>query len=228
MLRGKQGSARKQESLAAWDRHVHLAIVLAAILPIVLGLSQASEDSGVTIAVNVVAWLVFVVGPRCPRQARPWLSEAGVGVFDLVIVILTAPWFLIPGLGGSQVLMVARLGRLARLLVASPGARKALQRLGRSASSPSGCCCSGRGSPIAAERGDQSRLRDVWRLAVVGHRHAHDRRLRRHRPAHREGPPRRRVPDAHGSGHARHPLGHHGQLLPHVRLVGVIEPARAK
>ncbi len=125
------GSARNAETLAAWDRHVHLAIVLAALLPIVLGLSQASEDSGVTIAVNVVAWLVFVVDLGVRVRLVPGYLKSGVGVFDLAIVILTAPWFLIPGLGGSQVLVVARLGRLARLLVASPGARKALQRLGK-------------------------------------------------------------------------------------------------
>ena len=125
------GSARNAEALAAWDRHVHLAIVLAALLPIVLGLSQASEDSGVTIAVNVVAWLVFVVDLGVRVRLVPGYLKSGVGVFDLAIVILTAPWFLIPGLGGSQVLVVARLGRLARLLVASPGARKALQRLGK-------------------------------------------------------------------------------------------------
>jgi voltage-gated potassium channel len=124
-------SARNQELLAAWDRHAHLAIVLAAILPIVLGLSQASEDSGITIAVNVVAWLVFVVDLGVRMKLVPGYLKRGVGVFDLAIVVITAPWFLIPGLGGSQVLVVARLGRLARLLVASPGARKALQRLGQ-------------------------------------------------------------------------------------------------
>jgi voltage-gated potassium channel len=117
--------------LAAWDRHTHLAIVLAAILPIVLGLSRASEDSGITIAVNVVAWLVFVADLAVRVKLVPGYLKRGVGVFDMTIVVLTAPWFLIPGFGGSQVLMIARLGRLARLLVASPGARKALQRLGQ-------------------------------------------------------------------------------------------------
>jgi hypothetical protein len=55
-----QAAAGHRERLAAWDRRMHLPIVLAAILPIVLGLSQASEDSGIAIAVNVVAWIVFV------------------------------------------------------------------------------------------------------------------------------------------------------------------------
>jgi voltage-gated potassium channel len=82
------------------------------------------------IAVNVVAWLVFVLDLVVHvRLVRGYL-KSGVGVFDLAVVALTAPWFLIPGLGGSQVLVLARLGRLARLVVASPGARRAFQRLG--------------------------------------------------------------------------------------------------
>ena len=64
------------------------------------------------------------------RLVRGYL-KSGVGVFDLAVVVLTAPWFLIPGFGGSQILAIARLGRLARLVVASPGARRALQRLGQ-------------------------------------------------------------------------------------------------
>jgi voltage-gated potassium channel len=127
----KQPSARNQELLAAWDRHTHLAIVLAALLPIVLGLSRASEDSGINIAVNVLAWLVFVADLVVRMKLLPGYLKRGVGLFDLAIVVITAPWFLIPGLGGSQVLVIARLGRLARLLVASPGARKVLQRLGQ-------------------------------------------------------------------------------------------------
>jgi voltage-gated potassium channel len=126
-----QGESGQRERLAAWDRRMHLPIVLAAILPIVLALSQASSDSGIAIAVNVVAWIVFVadLGVHI-RLVRGYL-KTGVGVFDLAIVVLTAPWFLIPGFGGSQILVIARLGRLARLLMASPGARRALQRLGQ-------------------------------------------------------------------------------------------------
>ena len=110
---------------------MHLPIVLAAILPIVLGLSRASDDSGIVIAVNVVAWLVFVLDLGVHMRLVRGYLKSGVGVFDLAVVVLTAPWFLIPGFGGSQVLTIARLGRLARLVVASPGARRALQRLGQ-------------------------------------------------------------------------------------------------
>jgi len=110
---------------------MHLPIVLAAILPIVLALSQASEDSAITIAVNVVAWIVFVADLVVRMRLIHRYLRTPVGRFDLVIVVLTAPWFLLPAFGGSQILVLARLGRLARVLMASPGARKALQRLGQ-------------------------------------------------------------------------------------------------
>ena len=107
--------------LAAYDDRMHLPIILTAILPILLGLSQASDNWGVAIAINVVAWLVFVVDLAVHvRLVRGYL-KSGVGVFDLAVVVLAAPWFLIPGFGGSQVLAIARLGRLARLVVARPG-----------------------------------------------------------------------------------------------------------
>ena len=86
--------------LAAYDDRMHLPIILAAILPILLGLSQASDDSGVAIAINVVAWLVFVVDLAVHvRLVRGYL-KSGVGVFDLAVVVLAAP--LIPGFGGYR------------------------------------------------------------------------------------------------------------------------------
>jgi len=120
-----------QARIAAYDDRMHLPIVLAAILPILLGLSQASDDSGVAIAINVLAWLVFVADLAVHMRWVHGYLKSGVGIFDLAVVVLTAPWFLIPGFGGSQILAIARLGRLARLVVASPGARRALQRLGQ-------------------------------------------------------------------------------------------------
>jgi voltage-gated potassium channel len=46
-------------------------------------------------------------------------------------VIITAPWFLIPGFGESQILVLARLARLVRLLFVSKSARRAMSRLGK-------------------------------------------------------------------------------------------------
>jgi hypothetical protein len=51
------------------------------------------------------------------------------GVFDLVIVVLTFPWYLVTGNNGSSVLAVARLARLARILVVARTGAQSLRRL---------------------------------------------------------------------------------------------------
>jgi voltage-gated potassium channel len=54
-----------------------------------------------------------------------------LGKFDLMIVILTAPWFLLPGAQGGSILVILRLARLGRLLIATKGVRHLFARLGR-------------------------------------------------------------------------------------------------
>jgi voltage-gated potassium channel len=117
--------------LSRFEQQMYLPLVLSALLPIVTAVSRAATDSRVSVIVNVVAWIVFVVDLVVHvRLVRGYL-RSGVGVFDLVIVIITAPWFLIPGFGASQILVLARLARLVRLLFVSKAARRAAERLGR-------------------------------------------------------------------------------------------------
>lgn len=120
-----------ERRLADFERAFYLPLLLAAILPIVTAGSGSATDSWVSITVNVVAWLVFVVDLAVHMHYVPRYLGRRVGVFDLTIVVVTAPWFLIPGLGGSQVLVVARLARLVRLLFVSRAARRAVSRLGK-------------------------------------------------------------------------------------------------
>ena len=120
----------RRRRLARFDQRIHLPIVLAALLPILLGLSRESPDSGVAITVNIAAWLVFVLDLAVHIRLRRGYLRTPVGMFDLAVVVVTAPWFLIPGFGGSQILVLARLGRLARVVVASPGSLRAVKRLG--------------------------------------------------------------------------------------------------
>ncbi len=116
--------------LAVFEQRFYLPLVLSAILPIVAAASNAADDSWVSITVNVVAWLVFVLDLAVHvHYVRRYLAS-GVGIFDLVVVLITAPWFLIPGVGGSQILVLARLARLLRLLFVSRAARRAMRRLG--------------------------------------------------------------------------------------------------
>jgi voltage-gated potassium channel len=117
--------------LVEFEHRIYLPLMLSAILPIVTAASNSADDSWVSIAVNVLAWLVFVADLLVHiHYVRRYLTS-GVGIFDLAVVIITAPWFLIPGLGGSQILVVARLARLVRLLFVSKAARRALSRLGK-------------------------------------------------------------------------------------------------
>jgi len=105
--------------------------VLSAIVPIVVAFSRATTDSGISIAVNVVAWIVFVVDLLVHmRYIRRYL-RTGTGVFDLVVVILTAPWFLIPGFEGAQILQLARLARLLRIIAVTPSAKRIAAQLGQ-------------------------------------------------------------------------------------------------
>ena len=115
--------------LAEHDSRIYLPLVLSATLPIVVAASRAATDSRVSIVVNVVAWLVFVYDLLVHiRYVRGYL-RTHVGIFDLTVVILTAPWFLIPGFSGTQVLMLARLARLVRLFFVSKTARQLGRRL---------------------------------------------------------------------------------------------------
>jgi len=60
------------------------------------------------------------------HYTRTWL-----GRFDLSVVVLTAPWYLLPGAHDARFIVVLRLARLARVAMASPGARRLFERLGR-------------------------------------------------------------------------------------------------
>jgi len=119
------------QRLSDFDRRIYLPLMLSAILPIVVAAGRAADDSGVTIAVNLVAWFVFVVDLVVHTRLIRHYLRSSIGIFDLVVVIITAPWFLIPGFGGSQILVVARLARLIRLLFVSKAARRAASRLGK-------------------------------------------------------------------------------------------------
>lgn len=115
------------ERLERYDRAMQLPIFLAAVLPILLGLLEARD--GVAASVYVATWLVFlgdfVVHERLTRRyAHSWR-----GRFDLAVVILTAPWFFVPGLAHSRLLVIMRLARLARIIVATRAARVLLERL---------------------------------------------------------------------------------------------------
>ncbi|HEX6785947.1 MAG TPA: ion transporter [Acidimicrobiales bacterium] len=124
--RSPEARARLQEH----ERRIYIPLLLSALLPIVVAASRAATDSRVSIVVNVVAWFVFVYDLFVHVRLERHYLRSKVGVFDLVIVVITAPWFLLPGFGGSQILVLARLARLVRLFFVSKSARQLGRRLG--------------------------------------------------------------------------------------------------
>ena len=112
-----------------WLHRWNLPILLAAFVPLFM---TSPESRVVEVGVGVGSWLVFlvdlVVGIRIDRS---YLRRRD-GKIDLVIVVLTFPFYLLDGVsGGSAVLLLARLGRVARALMATKGLRRFAARLGK-------------------------------------------------------------------------------------------------
>ncbi len=121
--------AKAAAALDRYDGRARLPLVLSAVLPLVV-----APETGhpVSIAIGIVSWLVFVVDFAVHARYIDRYIGTHLGQFDLAIVILTAPWFLLPGaVQGGGIIVVLRLARLARLVVASKKARLLFSRVGR-------------------------------------------------------------------------------------------------
>jgi voltage-gated potassium channel len=109
---------------------MNIPILVSAILPIII--SFGPEDDFFFIAVMVATWGVFIADYVVHMRLLRGYARSRRGMFDFGVVFLTAPWFLIPGLGGSQFVALARLARLARIAKVSDGGfRRLMQQLGR-------------------------------------------------------------------------------------------------
>jgi voltage-gated potassium channel len=111
-----------------YDAWMQLPIIVSAVLPLIVVPGPASL---VDITVGVVTWLVFVVDYVVHLRHLYRYGHTGFGRFDLFVVVATAPWFLIPALHAGEFVVLLRLARLARLVMASRGARRLFDRLGR-------------------------------------------------------------------------------------------------
>jgi voltage-gated potassium channel len=127
----RPGQPRSEASaafLARFDHVMRLPIVISAILPLIV----VPESGGWPgIVVGVSTWLVFLVDYVVHTRHVHRYNRTGYGRFDLFVVIATAPWFLIPGLQVGRFVVLLRLARLARLVMASRGSRRLFERLGR-------------------------------------------------------------------------------------------------
>jgi len=125
---GQPRSERDAAFLNRFNTWMQLPILVSAILPLVI----VPESNGwVGVVVGVVTWLVFLLDYVVHRRHVEHYGRTRLGRFDLFVVIATAPWFLLPGAQAAQFVVLLRLARLARLLMATKGARRLFERLGR-------------------------------------------------------------------------------------------------
>jgi voltage-gated potassium channel len=112
-----------------WQARWNLPILLAAFIPLFV---TSPDSHAVEIVVGVGSWIVFVVDLVVQRRIVPDYLRRRDGHIDLAIVLLTFPYYLLPGVGGAAaILLLARLGRVARALMATKSLRRFAQRLGK-------------------------------------------------------------------------------------------------
>src|SRR5262249_11461576 len=107
----------------------NLPILLAAFLPLFI---TSPDSRAVAIGIGVGSWVVFVIDLVVQRRIVPDYLHHRDGLIDLTIVALTFPYYLLPNVSGaSALLLLARLGRVARVLMATKGLRRFARRLGK-------------------------------------------------------------------------------------------------
>lgn len=125
---GQARSDKDAAALARFESYMRLPIVLAALIPLIL---VPETGTWVGALVDVASWLVFLADFVVQRRRLVRYLSTNIGRFDLAVVVLTAPWFLLPGAEAGSFVVVLRLARLARVVMASRGVRRLLERLGR-------------------------------------------------------------------------------------------------
>jgi voltage-gated potassium channel len=118
-----------EQRLQEWNRRVGPLIIVAAILPIAVSLTD-SHRGHPAVWLDLVSWLVFIVDYVVHMRLRKGYARSRAGWFDLSIVVLSAPWYILPFLGPSRLLGLARLARLGRVFVVSSHGKK-IKELGR-------------------------------------------------------------------------------------------------
>jgi voltage-gated potassium channel len=125
---GQPRSDADAEALAHFDAVMRLPLIVSALLPLIVVPQQGQP---VSVVVGIVSWVVFLIDYLGQSRHTERYGRTRLGRFDLLVVIVTAPWFLLPGAQVGSFVVVLRLARLARVLMVSRGARRLFERLGR-------------------------------------------------------------------------------------------------
>jgi voltage-gated potassium channel len=122
-------SDEQKRRIERWQALWNLPILLAAFIPLFL---TSPKSRVVEIVVGLGSWLVFVIDLAMLRHIDPRYLRRPQGMLDTAIVVATFPFYLIPGISnGAAVLLIARLGRVVRVLLATAGMRRFARRLGK-------------------------------------------------------------------------------------------------
>jgi voltage-gated potassium channel len=117
-------------ALARFNSRIALPLILAAVVPLFI-VPGSKEDTAAAAVIVVLSWIVFLVDYVVHSRHVKHYVGTWLGKFDLMVVVLTAPWFLLlPGTASRFVLLI-RLARLGRLVMATSGARRLFERLGK-------------------------------------------------------------------------------------------------
>ena len=112
-----------------WQSRWNLPIIVAAVVPLFV---NSPDTRWVQVLVGLGSWIVFVVDLVIQRRIVPDYLHRPRGRIDLAIVLITFPYYLIPGIsGGTAILLLARLTRVVRVLLATAGLRRFGARLGK-------------------------------------------------------------------------------------------------
>jgi len=90
-----------------WQSRWNLPILIAALLPLFV---TSPKSRGVEVVVGVGSWLVFAIDLVVQLRIDPDYLHRRRGKVDVAIVLITFPFYLIPGItGGSAILLLARI-----------------------------------------------------------------------------------------------------------------------
>ena len=105
---GQPRSERDAAFLKPFDAAMRLPIIVSAILPLIVA---PESNDWVGVVVGISTWLVFGVDYVVHVRHLEHYGRTGFGRFDLFVVIVTAPWFLLPGAQAGGFVVLLRLVR---------------------------------------------------------------------------------------------------------------------
>lgn len=119
----------QREARDRWQRRWTLPIIVAAFLPLFM---TDPQNLAIEVGVGLGSWAVFVADLVVQRRIDHAYFRRRNGRIDIVIVLLTFPYYLFPGVAnGTALLTLARIGRVVRVMIATKGLRRFAERLGK-------------------------------------------------------------------------------------------------